>query len=75
MILTRKKNQSIVINHNIEIVISAIEGDQVKIGISAPPEVNIMRKEIYDAVQQSNKEALSPKIDPQTLKKLLNPEK
>lgn len=75
MILTRKKNQSIVINHNIEIVISAIEGDQVKIGISAPPEVNIMRKEIYDAVQQSNREALSPMIDPQTLKKWLNPEK
>ncbi|MCZ8514876.1 carbon storage regulator CsrA [Paenibacillus filicis] len=75
LVLTRKKGQSIIINNNIEIVISAIEGEQVKIGINAPQDVNILRKEVYDAVQQSNKEAIQPKIDLNTLKKLPNPEK
>lgn len=75
LILTRKKGQSIIINNNIEIVISAIDGEQVKIGINAPREVNVLRKEVYDAVQQSNREAIRPKIDLNALKKMPNPEK
>ncbi|WP_274654193.1 carbon storage regulator CsrA [Paenibacillus humicola] len=75
LILTRKKGQSIIINNNIEIVISAIDGDQVKIGINAPEEVNILRKEVFDAVQQSNKEAIHPKFDPQAIKNLPSPKK
>lgn len=72
LILTRKKGQSIILNNNIEIVISAIDGDQVKIGISAPKEVSILRKELYEEVQQSNKEAIRSKIDPDNLKKLMD---
>lgn len=75
LILTRKKGQSIIINNNIEIVISAIEGEQVKIGINAPQEVNIIRKEVYDTVQQSNKEAFYTKVDLNALGKLPNPKK
>ncbi|UKS26137.1 carbon storage regulator CsrA [Paenibacillus sp. HWE-109] len=75
LILTRKKGQSIIINNNIEIIISAIDGDQVKIGINAPVDVNILRKEVYDAVQQSNKEAISGKIALEDLNKLRNHKK
>ena len=45
--LTRKKGESLVVNNNIEITVLEIRGDQVKIGISAPKEVPIYRKEVY----------------------------
>ncbi len=57
--LSRKKNEALVINNDIEITILDIRGDQVKIGISAPKEVPIYRKEIYLQIQEVNKEALS----------------
>ncbi len=57
--LTRKKNESLIINNNIEITILEIKGEQVKIGISAPKEVPIYRKEVYLQIQESNKEAMS----------------
>lgn len=55
--LTRKKNEAIIINNNIEITILEVKGDQVKIGISAPKEVPIYRKEVYVQIQNANKEA------------------
>lgn len=55
--LSRKKNESIVINNNIEITILDVKGDQVKIGISAPKSIPIYRKEVYLQIQESNKEA------------------
>ena len=57
--LTRKKEESIVINGDIEITIMEIKGDHVKIGIKAPKKVPIYRKEIYDQIQQENKEAMN----------------
>lgn len=57
--LSRKKQEAIVINNNIEVTILDIKGDQVKIGISAPKDVSIYRKEVYLQIQQSNKEAMS----------------
>ncbi|UUZ82635.1 carbon storage regulator CsrA [Paenibacillus sp. P26] len=75
LILSRKKGQSIMLNHNIEIVISAVEGDQVKIGINAPSEVHVLRKEIYLAVQESNREAAETKMDLAELRKLTLPNK
>ncbi|MEB3102345.1 carbon storage regulator CsrA [Ferviditalea candida] len=75
LILSRKQGQSIVINNNIEIVISAIDGEQVKVGINAPKEVNVLRKEVFDAIQQSNRESIGTKIDLSVLKKLPNPKK
>lgn len=55
--LTRKKNEAIIINNNIEITILEVKGDQVKIGLSAPKDVPIYRKEVYAQIQESNKEA------------------
>ena len=45
--LTRRKGESLVLNNNIEVTILEIRGDQIKIGITAPKEVPIYRKEVY----------------------------
>ncbi|NLL79959.1 MAG: carbon storage regulator CsrA [Clostridiales bacterium] len=55
--LSRKKNEALVINNNIEITILEIKGEQVKIGISAPKEVPVYRKEVYVQIKQMNEEA------------------
>ncbi|MBE5843414.1 MAG: carbon storage regulator CsrA [Butyrivibrio sp.] len=55
--LSRKKNESIIVNNNIEITILDIRGDQVKIGIAAPKEVPIYRKEVYLQIQAENEAA------------------
>lgn len=55
--LSRKKNEALVINNNIEITILEVKGDQVKIGITAPKEVPIYRKEVYVQIQEANKAA------------------
>lgn len=57
--LSRKKNEAIVINNNVEVTILEVKGDQVKIGISAPKEVPIYRKEVYEQIQNANREAVS----------------
>ena len=55
--LSRKKDEAIIINDDIEITIIEIKGDQVKLGISAPREVPVYRKEIYLQIQEANKAA------------------
>ena len=57
--LSRKKNEAIVINNNVEITVLEIKGDQVKLGISAPKEVPVYRKEVYVQIQYANKEAMN----------------
>ena len=57
--LSRKKNEAIIINNNIEITILEVKGDQVKIGISAPKDVPIYRKEVYLQIQDETKEAMN----------------
>ena len=57
--LTRKKGETMVLNNNIEVTILEIRGDQVKIGVSAPKEVPIYRKEVYLQIQKENQEASS----------------
>lgn len=56
--LTRKKGDSLILNNNIEITILEIKGDQVKVGIQAPKEVSIYRKEIYLQIQQENEASM-----------------
>ena len=58
--LTRKKGEALMINNNIEITILEVRGDQVKIGISAPKDVPIYRKEVYLQIQEENKASFSP---------------
>ena len=55
--LTRKKGEALVINNNIEITVLEIRGDQIKIGISAPKDVPIYRKEVYLQIQKENEAA------------------
>lgn len=55
--LSRKKNEALVINNNIEITVLEVKGDQVKLGISAPREVPVYRKEVYVQIQEANKAA------------------
>ena len=57
--LTRKKGEALVINNNIEITVLEIRGDQIIIGISAPKDVPIYRKEVYLQIQQENEAAIS----------------
>lgn len=52
--LSRKKNEAIIIENNIEITILEIKGEQVKLGISAPKEVPVYRKEVYLEIQEAN---------------------
>lgn len=68
--LTRKVGDAIVINNNIEITVLDVRGDQVKIGISAPKEIPVYRKEVYLDIQRENQEVMGVQsID--ALKKLL----
>lgn len=57
--LSRKKNEALVINNNVEITVLEIKGEQVKLGISAPKEVPIYRKEVYVQIQNANEEAVN----------------
>lgn len=52
LVLSRKKNESIVINNDITIVIVEIRGDKVRLGVEAPKEIPVHRREVYDAVQR-----------------------
>jgi carbon storage regulator len=53
LVLSRKKNESIVINNDITIVVVEIRGDKVRLGVEAPREVPVHRREVYDAIQRS----------------------
>lgn len=55
--LSRKKNEAIIVNNNVEITILEVKGDQVKIGVTAPREVPVYRKEVYMQIQEANQEA------------------
>lgn len=68
--LTRKKGESLVINNNIEISILEVRGDQIKIGITAPKDVPIYRKEVYKQIQEENRASVSAE-GLEALKKLL----
>ena len=72
LIVSRKKNESIVIQGNIEVTVFEIQGDKVRIGIEAPNDIKIMRKELLET-ENFNKEALQlpDKKELQKLKDIL----
>ena len=57
--LTRKKGEALVINNNVELTILEIRGDQIKIGVNAPKEVPVYRKEVYLQIQKENKASVA----------------
>ncbi len=71
LVLTRKKDQSIIINDNIEVTILDVQGDQVRIGINAPKDISIHRKEVFLQISDENRKAASinMKIDINTILK------
>lgn len=62
LVLSRKKGESVVIQDQIEITVLGVEGDTVRIGISAPKHIDIFRKEVYLSIQDSNREAAIPQV-------------
>jgi carbon storage regulator len=75
LVLTRKKGESIVIGDNITVKVISVDGDQVKIGIEAPRNVEIHRQEVYEAIQKENQIAgtKKQKINLEQLKQWSNP--
>ncbi|QTN00392.1 MULTISPECIES: carbon storage regulator CsrA [Sediminibacillus] len=63
LVLTRKINEAIQIGEDIEITLIEIDGEQVKLGISAPKNVDIHRKEVYLEIQRENSEAAQVSTD------------
>ena len=59
LVLSRKKDESIMIGDQIEIKILAVDGEQIKLGIVAPKTVKVHRSEVFEAIQAQNKEALA----------------
>ena len=70
--LSRKVNESIMLGNDIEVTILEIKGDQVKIGIKAPKNVSIFRKEIYLQIEEENKKAAEQTADRETIEKTLD---
>jgi carbon storage regulator len=66
LVLSRKKNESIIINDNIRIVVVEIRGDKVRLGIEAPKEVPVHRNEVYEAIRRSEQQGQSEPQDATT---------
>ncbi len=63
LVLTRKKNESIVIGENIVVIVVEIRGDKVRLAIDAPREVSVHRREVYDQIKASEASGQSPRED------------
>lgn len=74
LILTRKKDESIIIDGNIEVKIIEIEDGKIKIGIEAPKNIEILRKELYEKIQEENLSAVNNISKLEAIKRLLNKE-
>lgn len=71
LVLSRQRDESIVIGDNVQITIVDIRGDKVRLGIVAPSEIPVHRKEVYDAIQRENRKAA--KVDTDDLAEVTAP--
>ena len=71
LVLSRKKGQTIIIDQDIEVTVLEVEGDVVKIGISAPANKQIIRQELLQQVKETNEEAATTSINTQLLSQSL----
>jgi carbon storage regulator len=71
LVLSRKKGESIMIGDQVEITILSVDGDTIKVGINAPKDVEVFRKEVYITIQISNKEASENTLKLSDLKKII----
>ena len=56
LVLSRQKDESIIIGDNVEITIVDVRGDKVRLGITAPKDISVHRREVYDAIQRERNE-------------------
>jgi carbon storage regulator len=70
LILSRKKDESIIINGNIEIKVLEIGDGKVRLGIEAPKNIDIFRQELYKSIQEENMEAAKSNVDIKEMGKL-----
>ncbi|MGV7118421.1 carbon storage regulator CsrA [Paenibacillus sp. KACC 21273] len=63
LVLGRKKGEKIIIQNDIEVTVLSVDGDTVKLGISAPAHIDIYREEIYVAIQESNQASATPQVE------------
>ena len=61
LVLSRKPNESIIIGDNVEVKVVEVRGEQVKLGITAPRDIPVHRKEIYDSIHKQNIDASNAK--------------
>lgn len=64
LVLSRKKNESIIINDDITIVVVEIRGDKVRLGVEAPKEVPVHRNEVYEAIRRNQGQNNAPASEP-----------
>jgi carbon storage regulator len=57
LVLSRQRDESIIIGDNVQVTVVDIRGDKVRLGIVAPAEISVHRKEVYDAIQRENRKA------------------
>ena len=63
LVLSRQRDESIIIGDNIVVTIVDVRGDKVRLGIEAPREVSVHRREVYEAIQRENREASKIQVD------------
>ena len=63
LFLTRKIGESVVINDNIEVTIVEVRGRSIKLGFEFPPDVTVLRRELYDKIQDENRAAAGAAAD------------
>jgi carbon storage regulator len=68
LVLSRKKNESIIINGNIEITVIELEDGRVRLGIEAPKSIDIHRKEVFEEIARENKASTASKLNMDKLK-------
>ncbi len=61
LVLSRQRDETIMIGDDIEVTVVDIRGDKVRLGITAPREISVHRKEVYDAIRRENREAAQVK--------------
>ena len=69
LVLSRQRDETIMIGDDIEITVVDIRGDKVRLGISAPTQISVHRKEVYDAIQQENRKAA--KVKPEDISQVV----
>jgi carbon storage regulator len=60
LVLSRQRDETIIIGDNIEVTVVDIRGDKVRLGITAPKDISVHRKEVYEAIRRENRQAAQP---------------